>query len=203
MSPVTVTRAGRSWRWTVSLVTDLEVHSDQTAIPLRPLILIDVDGVLNALRRPGPEWQHYKRMCDGRTFNLWLNPAHGPMLRNLAEETGAELVWATTWEHDANTAIGPTIGLPELPVIEVSKGEGLEGRGCCSKTPAVAEYVNGRPFVWFDDDLGKADRAWLENHPNVDRFRLIHVGPNPGIKPAHFREAREWLTALNVEAGEA
>ncbi|WP_066370071.1 HAD domain-containing protein [Herbidospora mongoliensis] len=161
----------------------------------RPLILVDVDGVLNPFRRPGTAWQSHTCTAAGVAFALWLNPDHGPRLLALARETGADLVWATTWEHDANAGIGPIIGLPELPVIEVHKGRGLEDPGCCWKIPSVAEYVNRRPFVWFDDGLGRIDRLWLEAHPNVDRFRLLHIGGNRGIRDAHFRQARDWLTS--------
>ncbi|WP_285582070.1 HAD domain-containing protein [Herbidospora sp. NBRC 101105] len=157
--------------------------------------MLDVDGVLNPFRRPGPEWGPYTCTAAGQPYLLWLNPAHGPLLLALAHATGAELVWATTWQHDANTSIGPILGLPELPVIEVDKGRGAEGPGCCWKIPAVAEFVDRRPFVWFDDDLGRADRLWLEAHPNVGRFRLLYVGSSRGIRDAHLRQARAWLTS--------
>jgi hypothetical protein len=166
----------------------------------RPLILLDIDGVLNPDRRPGPQWQAHKAMCDGSTFNLWLNREHGPQLVALAERTGAELVWATAWEHDANRSVGPLIGLPELPVIEVFKGDDDDPPGVLFKTPAVAEYVDRRPFVWFDDDITKRDRIWLEAHSNVDRFRLITIGARDGIKDAHFEHADAWLSTLTEVA---
>lgn len=161
-------------------------------MPERPLILLDVDGVLNPWRKPGPGWQAHKCVCDGRTFDVLLNPQHGPALVKLAEETGAELVWATTWEHDANRSIGPLIGLPELPVIEVSKGE-LEPVGCCSKSPAVAAHVNSRPFVWFDDDLNGEDSRFFSEHDGVGEYRLIEVSPIHGLTDTHLQTAARWL----------
>ncbi|KAB8186939.1 hypothetical protein FH608_046475 [Nonomuraea phyllanthi] len=153
-----------------------------------PLLLLDVDGVLNALQRPGPEWIATRALG----FRLLLNPSHGPMLLKLAEETGAELTWATTWEHDANREIGPKVGLPEMPVIEL--GSAHDVPGVLWKTPAVAEYVKGRPFVWFDDDLNDADEAYLKTHPGVGEFLIVHVDGDHGLTDRHFEKARDWLT---------
>jgi hypothetical protein len=162
-------------------------------MPDCPLILLDVDGVLNPIVRPGLEWQRHKAAAGSGSFNVWLNPAHGPALLALAEQTGAELVWATTWEYDANRSIGPLIGLPELPVIEVTKGD-VEPPGCCSKTPPVAEYVRNRPFVWFDDDLYWEDARYFREHEGVGEFRLVRVEPNYGLCDRHLEKAAEWLT---------
>jgi hypothetical protein len=163
----------------------------------RPLILLDVDGVLNPWDRQGPNWLSVKAICDGVAYPVLLNPEHGPMLRQLAHETGAELVWATTWEHDANREIGPLVGLPELPVIPVNSGAGTPR--VHPKTPPVAAYVNRRPFVWFDDDLERADRQYLKRHDNVDRFRIIDVGPRKGLRNLHVEQAAEWLTSLDSQ----
>lgn len=160
----------------------------------KPLILLDVDGVLNAFTKPGPHWQEHRAAAGSGSFRVILNPDHGPMLLTLAAETGAELVWATTWEHDANLSIGPLIGLPELPVIEVSAG--TEVPGVLWKTPAVAEYVQGRPFVWFDDDLNRADRGYLKRHEGVGDFLIVDVGPRKGLTGRHLEMAADWLSNL-------
>jgi hypothetical protein len=166
---------------------------------LRPLILLDVDGVLNPWHKQGPHWLSVKAICDGVTYPVVLNPEHGPMLLTLAQETGAELVWATTWQEHANREIGRLIGLPELPVIAVNSGPSAPR--VHPKTPPVADYVNRRPFVWFDDDLERADRLYLKGHDNVDRFRIIDVGPRKGLRSLHVEQAAEWLMSA-VEEGQ-
>jgi hypothetical protein len=157
----------------------------------RPLILIDVDGVLNPWNRQGPHWETHDAVSEIGTFRVLLNPEHGPMLLQLAQETGGELAWATTWEHYANAEIGARIGLPELPVIEVNSGP--DAPGVHPKTPPVADYVKGRPFVWFDDDLTAADSRYLKDHEGVGDHLIVHIGPKKGLTPKHLEMAAAWL----------
>jgi hypothetical protein len=85
-------------------------------------ILLDVDGPLNpyaakATQRPEGYVTHRMKPSGfehGKGLRVWLKPSHGAELQAL----GGELIWATTWEFEANEWIGPHIGLPELPVID-------------------------------------------------------------------------------------
>src|SRR5690606_25793675 len=161
----------------------------------RPLVLLDVDGVLIALAlQPGPAWErHTCHSCNGN-YRVRHNPAHRPTLLKLAEETGAELVWATTWCDDANREIGPKIGLPELPVIDVLSGK--DEPWVNAKVPPVADYVNGRPFVWLDDDLNDDDHAYLRRHEGVGEFLIVDVAPRSGLSAYHVQQAADWLASL-------
>src|SRR5665213_3690063 len=86
----------------------------------KPVILLDVDGPLNPFdakptKRPEGYLTHryeWKAPKSGKPLRVWLNPLHGPLLDAL----GAEIVWATAWEHEANTWIAPKIGLGEKDV---------------------------------------------------------------------------------------
>ncbi|WP_156051330.1 hypothetical protein [Allokutzneria albata] len=98
----------------------------------RGFLLLDVDGPLNPYaakpsRRPDG-YATFRLTDDGRWLRgregrrrkgirVWLNPGHGTALLRVAAEADLALVWATTWEDEANTRIGPEIGLPPLPVI--------------------------------------------------------------------------------------
>jgi HAD domain in Swiss Army Knife RNA repair proteins len=158
----------------------------------RSLILLDVDGVLNPSRRPGPGWLVEQITVDGETYPVRLNPHHGAELLALADDTGAELVWATTWNQHANEEIGPRIGLPELRVLQMPN-EGWTGFGANPKTQAVATQTGGCPFVWFDDALSRHDRIYLDDHVGRNTFRLIHIGQRRGLTAKHITQARTWL----------
>jgi hypothetical protein len=152
-------------------------------------VLIDVDGPLNpwaAKTKPAGYRPFDIRVGWWRKLRIWLDPDHGHQLRQLAEETGAELAWATIWGHRANTEIGPRLGLPELKVIEFHDDHGW-------KYPAVARYAYERPLVWFDDDFGlhrDRNREFVHKRRHLTTA-LVHVDPATGITGQHLGEARK------------
>ncbi|TWD79857.1 hypothetical protein FB561_0923 [Kribbella amoyensis] len=82
----------------------------------RPILFLDVDGPLIPF---GGQGTHpiYEPVPTGAGINplvARINPALGPELAAL----GCEIVWASTWAQDANEAVAPRIGLPELAFVE-------------------------------------------------------------------------------------
>ncbi len=156
---------------------------------MKPLVLIDVDGPLNpwAAHPKPPGYRPFDiRVGWWRKLRIHLDPAHGDQLRQLAQDTGAELAWATTWSHRANTEIGPRLGLPTLKVLEFADATGW-------KYPAVARYAWERPLVWFDDDFAlhrERNREFVHKRRHVTTA-LIHVDPATGLTAQHLDEARE------------
>ncbi|MEV1173690.1 HAD domain-containing protein [Nonomuraea sp. NPDC049784] len=167
---------------------------------MKPLLLLDVDGVLNPMGRPTPDFRRYRCTIDGEVYIVNLNPRHGRRLLELALSTGSELVWATTWEQHANEWIAPRIGLPSLPVISMNPDVPSE-HGEMFKTPHVAAYAGRRPFVWFDDQVWAEDEEYLRVHQGLDDFLLIHVDPRTGLTSRHLGMAHEWLTLTGFSQG--
>lgn len=167
----------------------------------RPLLLLDVDGVLNPLGRRERGFRRYDVTVEDVVYTVFLNRRHGAALLALAEETGAELAWATTWEHLANQWIGPRVGLPRLPVVELG-GDVFASRGVMFKTPHVAAFVKNRPFVWFDDAVGPLDVSYLREHPDVGEFLLVGIDRDLGLADEHLDQARQWLARLGAEGGD-
>ncbi|ALG11040.1 HAD domain-containing protein [Kibdelosporangium phytohabitans] len=162
---------------------------------MRPLLLLDVDGPLNPFAakadgKPAGFVEHKFRLpgwSRRRPLRMWLDPGVGAALMDAAGE--AELVWATTWEHKANTMIGPAVGLPVLPVIEFGQ------TGTEWKFPAVARYAGDRPLVWLDDDFDMYTGArdeFLRSRAGL-MSELIRVDPRTGITQAELAAVRERL----------
>jgi len=153
----------------------------------RPLLLIDVDGVLNPLASKPPPGFGEHRLAG---FLVRLSPQHGQWLLELERDHNFELVWATSWEHEANDLIGPVIGLPELPVIELFNTQ--ISSGATWKLNAIRDYVGDRPFAWFDDDIGGDGYAWAKRRTRKLNIptRFIEIPPLVGLRERDIEQAR-------------
>jgi len=171
---------------------------------VKPLLLLDVDGPFNPFdnkphRRP-EGFQTFRFSVAGmhphRTLRVWLRPEHGPQLCRLAERTGCELVWATSWQHEANEFIGPQLGLPTLPVITFPEFNPVQGwpRGAW-KWNAVADYAGDRPIAWLDDQLDDREFA------SAQAAFLARRGTAPTL--LHRVSARTGITDADLAAVEA
>ena len=164
----------------------------------KPLLLLDVDGPLNPWLAKSPAGFSSHRMNPtgwehGTGLNVLLNPSHGPSLLSL----GFELVWATTWKDDANVWIGPHIGLPELPVIQLQV-PWRNTSGLCWKTAQIVEWAAGRDFVWVDDDVTVRDADYID--ANHDGFGGIYqVSPKIGLNDADFAELSKVFELITTE----
>jgi hypothetical protein len=144
---------------------------------LKPLLLLDVDGVLAPLLTGGtvPDgFAEHTVMGD----RLLLSQLHGEWLVALSDDF--ELVWATSWEDDAQ-AIAPLLGLPtNMPVIRLGD---VEQPGTW-KLAAIARYVGDRPLAWVDDDLGEDAFEWAgaRSAPTL----LLRADPRIGLLPSHI-----------------
>ncbi len=137
----------------------------------KPLLLLDVDGVLIPYAAPEqpPGFLQYTLLGEV----VWLSPDHGALLRPLADRF--QLMWATSWEHDANRLIAPIVGLPVLPVIEFPR----DASGRFPKFPTIERLVANQPLVWIDDELTPTIHAWALRRriPTL----LIDVDPAIGL----------------------
>lgn len=173
---------------------------------MKPILFLDVDGPLNPYaekpwRRPDGYTTHRLRPAGWewkkKPLRVWLNPSHGPLLLDFASRHDLELVWATTWEHDANKYIAPVLGLPELSVVEFSSHKGT---GYGWKFPAVRDFAAGRSLAWLDDDFSKSYVVNALSSFRLDRGDsptfLKSINPRVGLLEKDLEEVGVWLDSV-------
>jgi hypothetical protein len=150
---------------------------------VRPLALIDVDGVLNPYGTPAcpPGYVEYEMFPNEDPVRV--HAGHGAL--KLAEL--ADLTWAPSWDDDANRLLVPLLGLPALPVIRCSQ----PAFNHYDKFPAISRGVGQRPAVWFDDLHSVQAVDWARRRSPATR--LIHVNPAIGLTCADVDNAIEFL----------
>ncbi len=156
---------------------------------MKPLLLLDVDGVLN------PTGGGVPRGFERTTINgyeLTWSPQHRVWLGELSDLF--DPVWATTWEHHANRSLSPLLGLPQLPVIEFDRSSQADTR----KLPTVERWVGERALAWVDDQLFPDAFDWADNRsaPTL----LLRPPASLGLTEDHVVELREFVESLGEQS---
>jgi hypothetical protein len=177
-----------------------------------PILLLDVDGVLNALTDDSADlgawddWQQGTATAEGARWPILWSPGVISRLRELHESERVELRWLTTWGHDANNDLRLLVGLPELavagtyhdagaPTVEPSTGpahaavapaapDPLTGRWW--KYDVVARLVQQEPerrLIWVDDDLDRANGVFVDWATRQPSVTPIAPDPRCGLTP--------------------
>lgn len=158
----------------------------------KPILGLDIDGVLNAFASPYDLPTHTEMYVGG--FWVLLNTEDHP--KWIAElEEYFDIVWATMWTHNANELIAPIMGIGPFPVIDHndipewvddSKLRGIDGL----KIATIDPFVGDRPFAWIDDDISAVARKWAgeRNAPT----KLVKPNPTYGLQRDHIDQLIEW-----------
>lgn len=192
---------------------------------MTPLILLDVDGVVNALPDTGedlqvwPDWQSGWAIADGTRFHITYSPTVIRTLRGWHESGTAEIHWLTTWGHDANDELRELLELPELVVAGTYDAPipaaNTSAASHSDVAPAAPDPLTGRWWkydivqrvllenpgrvvIWIDDELhGRSRfRSWADTHNAV-----VPIGPNPrcGLRAADLATVEAALASGAAE----
>jgi hypothetical protein len=121
---------------------------------LKPLVLLDVDGVVNDLaslygrRRP---WNVDRVASNGFEVHV---PSYMPeLIRQLARVT--EVQWCTTWRHKANDEIAAHLGVGPLPVVDDGTSRRVTSWKAAAAYDTAEEALKaGRRVIWIEDFYG-------------------------------------------------
>jgi hypothetical protein len=157
----------------------------------RPLLLIDVDGVISLFgfdpaQRPAGQFL----TVDGIVH--FLSAGAGGHLRRLS---GAfEPAWCTGWEEKADEYLPSALGLTErFPHISLDgAAPALAGHW---KLDAIDRYAGAeRPVAWIDDAHDERCETWARARraPTL----LVSTDPATGLTEAHVERLLAWAREL-------
>lgn len=154
----------------------------------RPLLLLDIDGVLNPSRSAACPAGYREVPIGGGRDPLRIRDQHADWLTELS--AALDLVWATGWRDAANQIVAPLLRLPRLPVVTLPPGPfDLD-----AKMAAAMAHVADRPAAWIDDQLTPAVRRWAA--ARTPATLLIDADPAVGLTRQMVDATLRWAAAL-------
>jgi hypothetical protein len=160
----------------------------------RPVLAVDVDGVISLFGFDGPlaDVPGRFRLIDGVAH--CISDGAGPRLLRLADHF--ELVWATGWEERANDHLPVLLGLPtDLPVLTFG-GRARFGTAHW-KLDALDAYAGDRPLAWIDDSLDESCHQWAQRRraPTL----LVPTESAIGLTDAQVETLIGWSRELTIQ----
>lgn len=187
-----------------------------------PVLLLDVDGVVNALRDhgdsnawPADQWLETWASNGSRPCHIVAARPVLDFLAALHKAGSVEVRWHTTWQQAAPDFLAPALGLPRWPLVRTPEFTGgfdgepdyreLESTWWKLAAAEDVAYDEGRRLVWLDDDIA-ADARWPGSRTGELTARpYVHaVSPisSIGLTRSHLRSITAFLgLAKDTPAG--
>ena len=153
----------------------------------KPLLLVDIDGVISLFGFP-PDERPPGSFVSVDGIPHYLSATAGEHLRTLAH--AFDLAWCSGWEERANEHLPRELGLhTSLPHLTFApSADGAAARHW--KLDAIDAYAGReRPLAWIDDDHAGC-QAWARERPGPTL--LITTQSPAGITGEHVDRLLRW-----------
>jgi hypothetical protein len=185
-----------------------EPHKRAPSEREKPLLLIDIDGVISLFGGPAlggaPTGQPLGGEQGARAPGETAGSFHSidGMLHFISAMAAAhllvlapqfELVWCSGWEERADEHLPHLLGLPAgLPHLRFERAVGRANAHW--KLDAIDAYAGDRALAWIDDALGPACHEWADARraPTL----LVETQPELGLTTAERDLLAAWAREL-------
>lgn len=163
----------------------------------RPLLMVDIDGVISLFAMPGRSWAD-RRTSEGSFHSIegiphFLSSIAATHL--LALGAHFDLVWASGWEEKAGEYLPHLLGLPKgLPFLRFARAVGKSNAHW--KLDAIEAFAGGRPLAWIDDAFNDACREWATERSSPTL--LVQTAPEHGLTSREAQQLMGWAQALQA-----
>lgn len=180
---------------------------------MKPVIFLDVDEVVNVTRDdriallhakhpdkfskyPKNSWSEWKEFTIGYAPIIY-SPELVQNLNRISRK--ADIVWNTTWYHEAPKLFAPQVGLDCFP-HRATKGMSSPYNALITaeqdpkyrwwKLNSILDDIemHRRDFIWIDDDIDKQSQKVATDRATAHGLRSLIINPKPtvGLTPAHI-----------------
>lgn len=151
----------------------------------RPLLLMDIDGVLNAFDHPHPDDDPAYRIDHADGYRLVLRRSHPAEVGEL--QAPYQVVWATMWQQRA-AVFGTRAGLgTDWPYVDFDARQAATTSARTGyevgsyKWPGILEALGpDRPGAWVDDDMHDSQLAWARERTAAG-VPTLFLRPDPAV----------------------
>ena len=177
-----------------------DLRTDSSANSHKPLLLVDIDGVISLFGGDSPLAERLARgegtfhSIDGMPH--FLSATAAAHLLDLA--THFELAWCSGWEEKANEHLPHLLGLPpSLPFLRFERSVGRSNAHW--KLAAIDAFAGTRALAWIDDALNDACHEWAsaraaQGLPTL----LVQTLPERGLTDREAAELSSWAGELRL-----
>jgi hypothetical protein len=156
----------------------------------RPLLFVDIDGVLNPYQGPCPDGFSEQRLFSDDDEPVRVCPRHSEWLHELAQLY--DLMWGSSWSEEERAMLAGVLDLPYFHgAVELPRGQ----FDPALKVPAIERAAGSRSLAWIDDLLTPEAWTWATARPAPTL--LIPIDPAVGLTHQHVHRLIDWATEVH------
>jgi hypothetical protein len=166
-----------------------EILESSSVDPHKPLILVDIDGVISLFGGDLTTKAGAFHSIEG--IPHFLSATAAAHLLDLAEHF--EPVWCSGWEEKADEHLPRLLGLPAgMPFLSFERSVGTGNAHW--KLDAIDAFARQRPLAWIDDALNDACHEWARARraPTL----LVQTDPEHGLTTRERELLLAWARQL-------